>query len=115
MRALIFVSSVLVLAGCASQAPGDAMRVASTTHASPATPASKRVAATNPYPGYKMKQKNGAIVYCKRVARVGTRFEDEYCMTESEMEQLEEKAQQDREMFRRNQTVCGAGTCGDDG
>ena len=36
-------------------------------------------------------------------------------MSPDELDRLEERAQEDREQFRRNQTVCGSGICGDDG
>lgn len=58
---------------------------------------------------------NGATRWCKTVARVGTRFEDGYCMSAEQMQELQAKAAEDREHFRRNQTICGSGICGDDG
>ena len=112
MRILIGSAAAVLLTACASQEQQPS---------TPATPAavaqSAAVAETtrNPYPGYKQKEKSGRTVYCKKVSRVGTNFVDEYCMTADELDRLEDRAREDREQFRRNQTVCGAGICGDDG
>jgi hypothetical protein len=123
MRLLIGSMVAVLLAGCASQpssAPTSAPAPAATTAAvaAPATAAAPvKAGATqpgsnNPYPGYKKKTKDGQTVYCKKVAKIGSRFEEETCMTEAEMELLAEKAEQDRQQFRRNQTLCGTGGCG---
>jgi hypothetical protein len=64
------------------------------------------------YPGYKTKTIKGETVYCKKVAKTGSRFEVETCMTEPEMERMMQQAEADREQFRRNQTLCGTGGCG---
>jgi len=62
--------------------------------------------------GYKPKTRNGETVYCKKVARIGSNFATETCMSAAEAEELERKAESDREQFRRNQTLCGTGGCG---
>jgi hypothetical protein len=107
MRTLIVSAAALLVAGCASQ-PQDA--AGGKTLA--ATPAAAAASTRNPYPGYKRKQKDGRVVYCKKLSRLGTNFVDEYCMRPDELDRLEDRAQEDREQFRRNQTVCGVGSCG---
>ena len=114
MRTLIVPAAALLVAGCASQ-PQDPARGSAVAGAA-APPATAVTAATrNPYPGYKRKQKDGRVVYCKKLSRLGTNFVDEYCMSPDELDRLEDRAQEDREQFRRNQTICGAGVCGDGG
>ena len=112
MRTLIVSAAALLVAGCASQ-PQDPAGGRALSGAAPATAVT--AATRNPYPGYKRKQKDGRVVYCKKLSRLGTNFVDEYCMSPDELDRLEERAQEDREQFRRNQTVCGSGICGDDG
>ena len=119
-KLIAFAASLTLLSGCASQpadttssAPAAPVAAATTpTTAAPATGAAAQSAAVNPYPGYKAKQKGGTTVYCKKIAKVGTNFAEETCMTAAEMKQLAERAEQDREAFRRNQTLCGTGGCG---
>jgi hypothetical protein len=111
MRTLIVSAAALLVAGCASQ-PQDpaAARAVAGAAAPPATAVT--TATRNPYPGYKRKQKDGRVVYCKKLSRLGTNFVDEYCLSPDELDLLEDRAQVDREQVRRNQTVCGAGPCG---
>ncbi|HEX6571476.1 MAG TPA: hypothetical protein VF055_05600 [Steroidobacteraceae bacterium] len=112
MRTLIVPAAALLVAGCVSQ-PQDPAGGRAVAGAAAATPATATTAATrNPYPGYRRKQKDGRVVYCKKLSRLGTNFVDEYCMRPDELDRLEERAQEDREQFRRNQTICGVGTCG---
>jgi hypothetical protein len=121
MRLLTASIAVLLIAGCASQpqdttatAPAVAP-VATATPAPVAAPqegAAAKTAAVKVYPGYKAKQKNGTTMYCKKVARIGSNFTDEMCLTAADMDALNDKAQEDREAFRRNQTICGTGGCG---
>jgi hypothetical protein len=130
MRMLIGSIAAVLLAGCAAQPSGTtpanasaapvaaavapAVPAAAPAAASPASDAAAGTAASSvkSYPGYKMKQKDGVTVYCKKVAKIGSRFEEETCMTPAEMEQMAQKAEEDRQQFRRNQTLCGTGGCG---
>ena len=112
MRTLIVSAAALLVAGCASQ-PQEPVGGSTIAGAVAATPATATAAASrNPYPGYKRKQKDGRVVYCKKLSRLGTNFVDEYCLSPDELDLLEDRAQVDREQVRRNQTVCGAGPCG---
>jgi PBP1b-binding outer membrane lipoprotein LpoB len=123
MRLLIGSIATVLLAGCATPpSPPEtstpapvATTAAVTTPVRTVAPAAEPAAAQakpKSYPGYKQKTRDGQAVYCKKVARIGTRFEDETCMTEEEMEELAERAEQDRQQFRRNSTLCGTGGCG---
>jgi hypothetical protein len=133
MRLLTASIAVLLIAGCASQ-PHDttatapaAAPAATATQAPVAAPAgtatqapvaapqdgaAAKTAAVKVYPGYKAKQKNGTTMYCKKVAKIGSNFTDEMCLTAADMDALNDRAQEDREAVRRNQTVCGGGGCG---
>ena len=121
MRLLTASIAVLLIAGCASQpqdttATAPAVAPAATTTqaavAAPQADAAAKTAAVKVYPGYKAKQKNGTTMYCKKVAKIGSNFTDEMCLTAADMDALNDKAQEDREAFRRNQTICGTGGCG---
>ena len=112
MRTLIVSAAALLVAACASQ-PQEPVGDRTIAGAVAATPATATAAASrNPYPGYKRRQKDGRVVYCKKLSRLGTNFVDEYCLSPDELDLLEERAQVDREQVRRNQTVCGTGPCG---
>lgn len=117
MRLLTSALAIALLAGCASQpstptaAPAPAAVAAPApvaAVASPAAPATAKAA----YPGYKVRTIKGETVYCKKVARIGSRFEEETCMTGPEMEMMMQQAEADKDQFRRNQTLCGTGGCG---
>ena len=135
MRLPTISMTLLLLAGCASQpqepaaeapkATAAATAASATTPATPASatpapatpagatsPSTAQTAAVKSYPGYKAKQRDGATVYCKKMAKIGSNFTEEYCMSGAEMERLESQAEDDRAQFRRNQTLCGTGGCG---
>jgi hypothetical protein len=112
--ALVFV--IALTAGCASQ-PAAPTAPATAAAAKPAAPATadatgNAVGPASVLSGYKAKTRNGETVYCKKVARVGSNFATETCMTAAEAEELERRAEFDREQFRKNQTICGTGGCG---
>jgi len=119
MRMLTIALAVALLAGCASQpsAPTAAsapapVAAAAPVAVAPAAAPTAPAAAKSAYPGYKTKTIKGETVYCKKVAKTGSRFEVETCMTEPEMERMMQQAEADRDQFRRNQTLCGTGGCG---
>ena len=111
MRIPLLVFVVALSCGCATSPPPPAATgaapVASVTNGT--TPAEKRFHAPA---GYKAKTRNGQTVYCKNIATTGSRFETETCMTDAELRQLEQQADADRQMFRKNQTICAGGSCG---
>jgi hypothetical protein len=118
--ALVFV--IALTAGCASQpaaptAPAPAAVAAAAKPVAPAaTDATDATAKADVQPavlsGYKPKTRNGETVYCKKVARIGSNFATETCMTAAEAEQLERQAELDRTLLRKNQTICGTAGCG---
>ncbi len=124
MRLFIGSIAILMIAGCASppqHSTASAPAASVAPDASPAAPAIAEAAASGgtapatadkKYPGYTTKKRNGATVYCKKMARIGSNFAEETCLTRADMEALYDKAEQDREAFRRNQTLCGTGGCG---
>ena len=115
MRQFTCALALALLAGCASQPstpkPAPAPAPAPVAAAAPATAAGATTAKAT-YPGYKEKTYNGGTVYCKKVAKIGSRFEEETCMTGPEMERMMQQAEADKVQFRRNQTLCGTGGCG---
>jgi hypothetical protein len=46
------------------------------------------------------------------MSQVGTRFQHEICMTETQLKRFLEDAERDRENLRRAQSNCGMAGCG---
>jgi hypothetical protein len=115
MRQFTCALALALLAGCASQ-PSTSTPAPAPAPVAAAAPAAAPVAGTTTakatYPGYKEKTYKGETVYCKKVAKIGSRFEEETCMTGPEMERMMQQAEADKDQFRRNQTLCGTGGCG---
>lgn len=131
MRVPTLVLVIALMAGCASQpaaptvpataavavaptAPGPAAVAAA---AKPAAPAAADATGKTSDPatvldGFKAKTRNGETVYCKKIARIGSNFATETCMTAAEAEELERRTDFERQEFRRNQAICGTGNCG---
>jgi hypothetical protein len=122
MRVPTLVLVIALTAACASQpaaptAPAPAAVAAAAKPVAPAaTDATDATAKADVQPavlsGYKPKTRNGETVYCKKVARIGSNFATETCMTAAEAEQLERQAELDRTLLRKNQTICGTAGCG---
>jgi hypothetical protein len=122
MRLILIAVASFLAVGCATtptSAPTTAAPV--TPAAAPATQAQPAAAATvaavdkgskSAPPGYRTKVRNGETVYCKKEATTGSRFEVETCMNAADLEALRQRTEQDREQFRKNQTICGTGGCG---
>lgn len=116
MRLIAATLVTFFVAGCASS-PATPTGSAAAPAVAPAAVSSKSGATTTStaqpsttiasrYPGYKVKQKNGQTYYCKKIAQIGSRFEDETCLTQAEMKTLMEQADSDRSMLRRSQNTC---------
>jgi len=119
MRVQTLALVIALTAGCASQpaAPTAPATAAVAAAAKPAAPATADATAKADVPpavlsGYKPKTHNGETVYCKKVARIGSNFATETCMTAAEAEQLARQAELDRVLLRKNQTICGTAGCG---
>jgi len=113
MRQFTCALALALLAGCASQPTTPTPAPAPVAAATPAAaPVAGTTTAKAAYPGYKEKTFKGETVYCKKVAKIGSRFEEETCMTGPEMERMMQQAEADKGQFRRNQTLCGTGGCG---
>jgi len=119
MRVPTLALVIALTAGCASQpsAPTVPATAAVAAAAKPAAPAAvdatgNAVAKAKVPSGFTAKTRNGETVYCKKVARIGSNFATETCMTAAEAEELARRADLDRDQFRKNQTVCGTGGCG---
>ena len=114
MRVPTLVLVIALTAACASQpaaptAPAPAVVAAAAKPVAPAATDATAKADVQPavLSGYKPKTRNGETVYCKKVARIGSNFATETCMTAAEAEQLERQAELDRTLLRKNQTICG--------
>jgi hypothetical protein len=119
MRVPTLVLVIALTAGCASQpaAPTATAPAAVAAAAKPAAPATADAKGKASVPdqvldGFKAKTRNGETVYCKKIARIGSNFATETCMTATEAEELERRSDAERQEFRRNQAVCGTGNCG---
>jgi len=131
MRVATPLLLIALMAGCASQpaAPTVPAPAAVAPAAKPAAPVAAAAAAKPVAPaatdatgktrdpatvldGFKAKTRNGETVYCKKIARIGSNFATETCMTAAEAEELERRTDFERQEFRRNQAVCGTGNCG---
>ena len=118
MRLIAVTIAALFVAGCSSSpsAPNPVAVVPDAAPAAPAAPAAAAGATASTtaatYPGYKVKQYKGRTLYCKRTKQIGTRFENEICMTETELKRFMEAAERDREELRRTQSKCGTPSCG---
>jgi hypothetical protein len=119
MRIPLVVLVTALCAACASQ-PATPIAPAPATAAKPAAAAAPAVAGATGSEvdkakvpsGFKAKTRDGETVYCKKVAKTGSNFATETCMTAAEAQDLERKAESDRDQFRKNQTLCGTGGCG---
>ncbi len=64
-------------------------------------------------PGYKKKKRGDKIMYCRSETPIGTRFAQEYCFTQNQLERIEKSKQgmQDdvamRQRMCTTQTACG--------
>lgn len=128
MRSAVLFIPIVLLAGCASQ-PGSTSSAAHATAARAPAPAASvpatatagagekaTPAATDPVskapPGYRLVERDGVILYCQKLAKVGTRLAKESCMTRDAYEDMARRAETDRQNFRKNSTLCGSGGCG---
>jgi hypothetical protein len=117
MRLIAVAIATLFVPGCSSSpstptGPAAAHATAASKSTTAGTTTSATVATAAAYPGYKMKQHNGRTLYCKKLGQTGTRFQDEICMTEFELETFMREAERDREQLRRAQSNCGMAGCG---
>ena len=119
MRVPALVFLFALTAGCASQpaAPTAPASAAVAAAAKPAAPVTADASGKASEPatvldGFKAKTRNGETVYCKKIQRIGSNFATETCMTAAEAEELERRAELDRTLLRKNQTICGTAGCG---
>ena len=61
--------------------------------------------------GYKQKTQRGQIVFCKKEAQLGSRFENEICMTESQMQEFFYNSNLQRESLRSVHQSCNGKNC----
>jgi cytochrome c len=81
-------AATLVLAACAATSPAQPTAAAPTAAATqPAVPGSA------PASNYKRVVRSGQTLYCKKETPTGTRFVEETCLTQAQMDAREKNAQ----------------------
>jgi hypothetical protein len=78
----------LVLAACAAPGPAQPTAVAL-----PAAAAQPTVPGSGPASNYKRVVRSGQTLYCKKETPTGTRFVEETCLTQAQMDAREKNAQ----------------------
>lgn len=116
MRSL-YLTALVVLAGCGSQPTAESPSREAMVLASAAedAPAAKTAAADEykPPSGYKKRVANGQTIYCAKITVLGSRFPQEDCRSQSELEDMEMLKQGMRSEMNRRQSICGSATaCG---
>ncbi len=74
-----------------------------------ATTASTARKASAP-PGYKAVERDGTMLYCTKVATVGTKLKQEICMTQDEYDEVQRRGENVRQDLRQTTKMCGGGT-----
>lgn len=112
MRAAAF----LVIAGCTSapvqqsteqSAPAKVLADSAQSEAAPGQPAKSK-----PPTGYTVKTKQGETFYCRKEGMVGTRFKEEFCYTEHQLEELEVRRAEMESDLMQQQKTCTSAACG---
>jgi hypothetical protein len=65
-----------------------------------------------PPAGYKVKKRGNSTVYCKTDTPIGTRFGNEYCYTQSDLERMEASRVYTKQDVDRARRTCTGGGCG---
>jgi hypothetical protein len=126
MRLLPAVCVVTFLAGCASHPAStptavtipaaDAARMAvlnpdmasvTTVTSEPSTAVVTKVSVP---PGYKSVERDGTIFLCTKVASLGTKFKREFCMTQSEYDEMQRRNEGMRQDLRKSVGICSGGS-----
>jgi hypothetical protein len=113
---ILYLGALAILAGCASppaaeSPPKQAAALASAAEPAPAAaaaPAAKRE--FTPPSGYKKRVANGQTIYCAKIMVLGSRFPQEDCRSQSELEDMEMLKQGMRSEMNRRQAICGSAT-----
>jgi len=112
---ILYLGALAILAGCASQPaadspPKETVALASAAEAAPASKASAANREYKPPTGYKKRMVNGQTLYCTKMVVLGSRFPQEDCRSQSELEDMEMLKQGMRSEMNRRQAICGSAT-----
>jgi len=55
-------------------------------------------------------ERNGATLYCTRVASLGTKFKQEVCMTQDEYDEVQRRGESARQDLRKSTAICAGGS-----
>ena len=106
MRHLIAPLLALALLAPVAYASDPAAAEATKTPAEQAKELARKAASV----GYKVRTRQGITVFCKTEAQVGTRFTNEKCINETELEETVQRARDMKDNMARP-GVCGNATC----
>ena len=127
MRFTYVLIAVTALAGCASEpakqasAPSSPAAVAPVAtvaataakdSAAKADPEASADGASQPPAGYQKKTRGSTTVYCRSDTPVGTRFANEYCYTQADLERMEANRDSIRQEVDRARRTCVGTGCG---
>jgi len=105
MHSFAALCAVAFLAGCAAQPTAPSTPAAATVATTAATPGKASVPS-----GYKAVERNGATLYCTRVASLGTKFKQEVCMTQDEYDEVQRRGESARQDLRKSTAICAGGS-----
>jgi len=120
MRLILMLVALAMVGGCAAQPqPRDTSHDTKTAAAAPAPAAS-----TSPAPsqdgtkeafkvpsGYRPKVVGATTVYCRRETPLGSRFSQQVCYTQDELEEIQRRAADVRQDKNRASGLCGGDIC----
>ena len=118
---ILYLVALAVLSGCASQGPvqenAQATKAQGTKAGGVATPAALVDTKTDKFrvpAGYRKRDNDGLTVYCRKETILGSRFPQEFCFSQAQLEDLEANSAAQRREMQRGQ-ICGAktGLCGE--
>jgi hypothetical protein len=128
MRIALALIAVATVAACASgpvqqasspnpsQAVSAPVKAAAPVAATAAPSAAEPIAATDGEfsapAGYQKRNRGGTTVYCKSETPIGTRFANEYCYTQADLERMEASRVNLKQEVDRTRRTCTGGGCG---
>jgi hypothetical protein len=64
-------------------------------------------------PGYRLRNRNGTPVWCRKETPTGSRMPVETCYTATQLEQIEAEAEDVKDTLGKQRAICGADCAGD--
>ena len=91
-----------------SQSTQAAAPAAANAAATPAAVAAKTEGEYKPPPGYHKEKRDGVVVYCKKEAEKGSRFQSKNCFTREDLEFLTDRNKAANDDLQRAIRTCGS-------